>query len=504
MACSSHDCGDVGGRCGGACSCDSPLPERKIEGGSGGPSLCVKCKERTAALTVGNQSEPICADCLHASLLAKFRTAVNNNGLVVSSDKVLVAFSGGPASRAALELLTEIRSKAQSNAGAAKDRGLSVFGLGAVFVDERTVLQLAPADAEGGVNEIRSMFVDGAEDGIPLHVVPTECVFDNNHTNYRRPSDNSVSSESNVEKEAVDDAGQKLSKLFQGINDATGKEDLLEYLRMQAVQKVAQEEGYTKVVLGLCTTRIAARVIAATTKGRGYSLPADIQYLDARWPVPVALPLRDCVARELALFCHLSKFKTVFIQGLTTMAAPQTSLNNLAHSFVTVLQEENSSREYAIVRTTAKLKSFSFNVVLQPPNRRRRNPQALRGDTSSQSNSDLNADILCPICCAPVSRKDLVDAQRNKNPADKAGIYRNSKIEVNGISFDEFSEFKSTSCPSCCFQIFPENGKNTYELYGLLPNSMKERGTANYATQQKWMRSQIESYLLPEGEDSED
>lgn len=103
MACTSHDCdGGGGGGCGGACSCDSPLPERTKGGAQSGPSLCVKCKERFAALAVGNQSEPLCADCLHASLLAKFKTAVNNNGLVASSDKVLVALSGGAASRSVI------------------------------------------------------------------------------------------------------------------------------------------------------------------------------------------------------------------------------------------------------------------------------------------------------------------------------------------------------------------------------------------------------------------
>ena len=33
-------------------------------------------------------------------------------------------------------------------------------------------------------------------------------------------------------------------------------------------------------------------------QGQGYSLPADIQYLDARWDVLVVLPLRDCFAQD--------------------------------------------------------------------------------------------------------------------------------------------------------------------------------------------------------------
>jgi hypothetical protein len=131
-------------------------------------------------------------------------------------------------------------------------------------------------------------------------------------------------------------------------------------------------------------------------QGQGYSLPADIQYLDSRWPVPVVLPLRDCISRELVLHCHTAKcvipllfwtewlllwsfswlflvlkvswlmnfmwqrvqdllsfssiwliwsggnmfcsLDTVFIRNLSTMADRSSSINNLAHTFVTSLQ----------------------------------------------------------------------------------------------------------------------------------------------------------------------
>lgn len=40
-------------------------------------------------------------------------------------------------------------------------------------------------------------------------------------------------------------------------------------------------------------------------QGQGYSLPADVQYVDTRWEVPVVLPLHDCLAQELSLLCEL-------------------------------------------------------------------------------------------------------------------------------------------------------------------------------------------------------
>jgi hypothetical protein len=140
--------------------------------------------------------------------------------------------------RAALELLKEIRLKAQSNAGAANDRGLDVFGLGAVFVDERVVLQLSPAKAQAGVNEVIDIFSEGAEEErIPLHTVPLESIYENDYHKIK-DSESVITKDLNGIDGIVDTAEQKLLKLFQGVKDATGREDLVEYLRMQAIQKV--------------------------------------------------------------------------------------------------------------------------------------------------------------------------------------------------------------------------------------------------------------------------
>ena len=55
--------------------------------------LCVKCKEEPTS------DFELCRTCLHTNLVSKFKTAVNKNSLVTPVDHVLVALSGGPASR---------------------------------------------------------------------------------------------------------------------------------------------------------------------------------------------------------------------------------------------------------------------------------------------------------------------------------------------------------------------------------------------------------------------
>lgn len=62
--------------------------------------LCSKCKskERMSSSKVGDDGR-FCSDCFRSNLFAKFRQAVTSNAMISPSDKVLVAFSGGPCSR---------------------------------------------------------------------------------------------------------------------------------------------------------------------------------------------------------------------------------------------------------------------------------------------------------------------------------------------------------------------------------------------------------------------
>ncbi|GJZ48097.1 hypothetical protein Tco_0601929, partial [Tanacetum coccineum] len=56
----------------------------------------------------------------------------------------------------------------------------------------------------------------------------------------------------------INDGKEMLQSLINNVGDATGKEDLLTH--------IAIENGYTKLVLGSCTSRIACHVLAATVK----------------------------------------------------------------------------------------------------------------------------------------------------------------------------------------------------------------------------------------------
>lgn len=63
-------------------------------------NLCIKCKLNDAISGYGGIDDGrFCADCFKSNLFGKFRFAVTSNAMISPTDKVLVAFSGGPSSR---------------------------------------------------------------------------------------------------------------------------------------------------------------------------------------------------------------------------------------------------------------------------------------------------------------------------------------------------------------------------------------------------------------------
>ncbi|KAF3974878.1 hypothetical protein CMV_001822 [Castanea mollissima] len=153
-----------------------------------------------------------CIACFRSNLYGKFRLAVTSHAMITPTDNILVAFSGGPSSRVALQFVHELQHKSLKNFDASRDRSLPVFRVGVAFIDETTISPLPFHDIDRAIQDIR------------------------------------------------------LINLLDAVSDTTGKEDLLLHLQMSSLQKVASESGYNKIVLGLCTSRITCHVISATVK----------------------------------------------------------------------------------------------------------------------------------------------------------------------------------------------------------------------------------------------
>ncbi|GAB2249425.1 hypothetical protein Droror1_Dr00012784 [Drosera rotundifolia] len=422
------------------------------------PLICVKCKvsEAVAGGSGGGDDGRFCGECFRGSLFGKFRFAVTSEGMISATDKVLVAFSGGAASRVALQFVHDMQYKAQKNFDASKDKLLPVFGVGVAFVDESSFRMDSVDQITYAIKQIKSIVSYLSPPEKALHVVPIEGIYSSN----------------------INDGRERLKKLLEAVSDDTGKEDLLLHMRMLALQKAAKENGYSKLVTGSCTSRIACHVISETVKGRGYSLPADIQYVDARWNVPVLLPLRDCLGQELSALCHRDGLKTVEI-----VKTPSFGINALVSSFVSLLQEENPSRESTIMRTAGKLTPFDFNKLPEdddPSSRlatnRRQRKFNLKPDESTLPES------FCSLCNSPLNKSNVQSScgSADGDPSDK-------------IAGD--------CCSSCRFQILPHDPLALEHFYSLLPDPMVSQVDVESTSSHKLLRSQIQDFLLSDYED---
>lgn len=422
-------------------------------------NLCLKCKVNETLASSGTVSVDgdigrFCFDCFRGNLFGKFKLAVTSNAMISPTDNVLVAFSGGPSSRVALQFVHEMQHKAQKNFDASRDRSLPVFGVGVAFVDESAVSRIPSDEFDKAIQDMKSIVSNLAPPEKAFHVVPIESVYSSN-------------------------GRDRLEELLNAVKDVTGKEDLLQHLRMLSLQKNAYENGYTKLLLGSCTSRIACHVISATVKGQGYSLPADIQYVDARWEIPVVLPLRDCLAQELNMLCRLDGLKTMEV-----LNSPHSGINGLVASFVTLLQEENPSRECTIVRTAGKLTPFHFNQIPESDDsnahlasRRRQKKFNLK------PNESVPPESYCPICNSPLSKSDHINLSSLGSDQTNADI------------------FGATCCPSCQFQILPKEPTSMEHFYSLLPQQFVVQAKDRSSSMQRQLREQIQDFLLSDSED---
>ena len=122
----------------------------------------------------------------------------------------------------ALQFLHEMRSKAIESWDASNSQALPVFNVGVAFIDESALLSKPKCEVELAISDIRSIVSSLLPSDKEMHIVPLEDVFSS-------------------------DQG-RLRELVGMINDDTGREDLLQCLRMLSLQKVCfRQLGHASV-----------------------------------------------------------------------------------------------------------------------------------------------------------------------------------------------------------------------------------------------------------------
>lgn len=307
----------------------------------GGRRTCMKCALGPAVVVV-RLNDPLCKSCFLAYFTHKFRATIGKARVIRAGENILLAFSGGLSSSAMLHLVCE----GLSGTAPKKLR----FEPGLAFVDEGEVLKQSVIEHSSYIEQIRGI-VSRTE--FPFHLVKLEDIFSR-----------SVQDDTSCCKRS--EKAEKLKSLFDAIPSVTEKEDLLKTLRNQLLLAVARKEGYSKVMVADCATRLSVRLLSNVSQGRGGDLPYDTGFSDDRHgDVIFVRPMREFMTKEIALYNFFNSVQTVVMPTLSTMSHSHVSIDRLTEEFVSGLQAALPFTVSTIFRTGDKLsvKEFTDEVA---------------------------------------------------------------------------------------------------------------------------------------------
>jgi len=313
-----------------------------------------------------------------------------------TGDRVLVCFSGGTCSRVLLECVRQVVVPTGR-----LERGKTSCEVEVLYIDEGRHGQEHELLNQHKLLTIVESF------GWRLNIVKLE--------ETRRGTEGARAPESLEHSELM----QHLWQHLEACDDLSIRQDIRAYLRRQLITQIATARSCTKVLLGTCASRLATVALADMVKGRGFSMPADIQYVDRREisgspqnSGPVVLqPMRDTVLKDLTLLCRHEKWDTLTPSlPLMKEAVHMQSLNSLTAQFVAQLQDDLPSSVHTILRTVGKLQPFQFNEPeLKRTSMSRKAKIPLQG-----SEHDGHVYPLCSVCRAPTQE----DSGRDLRPID--------------------------------------------------------------------------------------
>ncbi|KAK6092891.1 Cytoplasmic tRNA 2-thiolation protein 2 [Batrachochytrium dendrobatidis] len=399
-------------------------PKTKLSGRALKPGMCNKCKVETPSIIV--KRAEFCRSCFLDSVGHRFRGNLSKSSIPEGS-KLMVAFSGGPSSRALLQTMNDYcRVDSENNR---KKRKFPEFCV--CYVDQSSILDSHASDASKITAVVNSYQRE-------LFIVSLEVVFEEHapallKTHIGVDDTISASSSFNIELEKNAkkvDSRLLVQQMFGTLSSMTSKEDLLHYLTLHTLVREAKAQGCAGILLGDTATSVAINVISNTCKGRGLSLPADI--MDSEWyqDVHILRPMRDILSKEIGIFNRLSKLETVAHSSLTTFMAPKASISRLSQDFIVGLEKEFPATVSTVARTAFKIQTNHLSKKQ------------------------------CPLCEGPV---DSTDNFASIDSSAETPGYPCKPICETKPSFECCSDDKTTT--ACCAQNVNKNEQvNVYPL----------------------------------------
>lgn len=180
-------------------------------------------------------------------------------------------------------------------------------------------------------------------------------------------SNRSISHSSPLIYKPNSEISTKMKNLFATMKTLTAKEDLMSFLRRALLIHIVTCQRRKNVILGNNATNLAIKLIASTTKGRGFVLPNEISYVESIFPkgnteVNFVQPLKEFLDREVYYYFHCKRLECVLIPPLSFTYVPtshavnmKTSINGLTEVFVNKLQAQFPHTVHTLLRSGDKL-----------------------------------------------------------------------------------------------------------------------------------------------------
>lgn len=160
------------------------------------------------------------------------------------------------------------------------------------------------------------------------------------------------------------DADGILDSTLNSLASPTARADMVITLRRQALIQKAKAIACEYIIWSDCTTKLAAKVLAETAKGRGFSVPWQVSDGMTPFGVNFNYPLRDMMKGELEAYAEASSPSLIPLfedatGGSVPVSTKNQTIDSLMQEYFTTTELNYPNIVTNVVRTANKLEAPS-------------------------------------------------------------------------------------------------------------------------------------------------
>ena len=160
------------------------------------------------------------------------------------------------------------------------------------------------------------------------------------------------------------DSSLKLENFLAALPSASSRADILSILRTRLAVNFALMNSCEAILWGDSTTKLAERVLTETAKGRGFSLPWQVEDGESPYGVAFYYPMRDVLKKELLSHVEMVEpslkvlvSPDAFQSTQAPPSAKNTTIDALMQQYFESVEENYPNIVSNVVRTTGKLQA---------------------------------------------------------------------------------------------------------------------------------------------------